>query len=120
MTIFLDTYAIIEIIKGNKNYEKYINIAFRTTIFNLYELYYNLLKDYDEETAESYFLKYFPSVLDVKKEYIFGASKFRLSNKNSNFSYVDALGYYISKLEGYKFLTGDKEFENLDNVEFVK
>ena len=33
---------------------------------------------------------------------------------------TDCIGYILAKNIGIKFLTGDKEFENLDNVEFVK
>ncbi len=33
---------------------------------------------------------------------------------------TDCIGYIFAKQLGIKFLTGDKEFENLDNVEFVK
>ena len=45
MTIYLfDTYAILEMIKGNPSYDSFTEVNFRTTIFNLYELYYSLLK----------------------------------------------------------------------------
>jgi len=37
-----------------------------------------------------------------------------------NINYVDAIGYSISFDSGIKFLTGDNEFKNLPNVEFVK
>src|SRR3989344_4324895 len=117
---FFDTYAFMEIIKGNKSYEGFLNSDFRTTLLNLYELYYNLLKDYGEETAKKYFRNFFPFVIEIKNEYIFEASKFKLNHKKTNISYVDALGYSLSKIEDYKFLTGDKEFENMPNVEFVK
>ena len=32
----------------------------------------------------------------------------------------DAIGYTIAKSHGVKFLTGDKEFEKMANVEFIK
>jgi len=35
-------------------------------------------------------------------------------------SMADCISYIQSKEVGVKFLTGDKEFEDLDNVEFVK
>ena len=38
----------------------------------------------------------------------------------ANLSYVDYIGYILAKQRNVKFLTGDKEFENMDNVEFVK
>ncbi len=35
-------------------------------------------------------------------------------------SYADAVGYYLAQKNKLKFLTGDKEFEELAGVEFVK
>ena len=48
--------------------------------------------------------------------------RFRLEMKlkKKNLSYVDALGYIIAKKNKIKFLTGNNEFKNLENVEFVK
>ena len=119
-TYLLDTYAILEMIKGKPSYNNFTEVDFRTTIFNLYELYYNLLKDYSEDMAKSYFKKYHPFLVEIKEEHIFLAAKFKLVNNKRGISYVDALGYEIAKAEGYRFLTGDKEFEKFDNVEFVK
>jgi predicted nucleic acid-binding protein len=50
------------------------------------------------------------------------ASEFRLSANRTGkkFSLVDALGYSYSKKLGIKFLTGDREFNGLENVEYVK
>ncbi len=117
---FLDTYALIEIIKGNNNYKKYLDAELYTTIFNLYELYYNLLRDYNEEYAKEMYNKFYTLLIEIKNEYIFLASKFKLDNKKSDISYTDALGYIIAKENDMKFLTGDKEFKNFPNVEFVK
>lgn len=119
MIYFFDTYALVELIRGSKNYEMFSEVNFRTTILNLYELYYSLLKDYNEDIASKYFNKFFPFIINVRKDHIFYASKFRLSNTKKDISYIDALGYAIAKLDGYKFLTGDKAFEFFDNVEFV-
>ena len=33
---------------------------------------------------------------------------------------ADCIGYILAKRLSIKFLTGDKEFEKLDDVEFVK
>jgi len=120
MNYFLDTYALIEIVKGNINYKKYLELEFFTSIFNLYEFYYSLLKDFNEEIAKRFFEQFRNRVLDIKDEHIFKASEFKINNKKKNFSYADCLGYAIASAYGLKFLTGDKEFENLDNVEFVK
>lgn len=116
---FLDTYALIEIVKGNKKYTKFLDSNLFTSIFNLYELYYKLLRDYNEETAKIYFFQFKQIIIEIKDEYIFLASKFRLQNVKKDFSYADALGYAIALANNLKFLTGDKEFKVFENVEFV-
>ena len=45
---------------------------------------------------------------------------FRLLNKKRKLSYVDCLGYILAGMNGAKFLTGDNQFKDLQNVEFVK
>ena len=58
MRYFLDTYAIIEIIKGNTNYKKFLNEELFTSIFNLYEFYYTSLRDYGESDAKKFFFQF--------------------------------------------------------------
>ncbi len=41
-------------------------------------------------------------------------------NKKLNLSYVDVVGYILSKRLGVGFLTGDEGFKHLDNVIFIK
>ncbi len=117
---FLDTYALIEIIKGNKNYQKFLDSELFTSIFNLYELYFSLLRDYNQQTAKKFFEQFRSKILQIRDEYIFEASKFKLQNRKQKLSYADCLGYIIALKYNMKFLTGDKEFEDKKNVEFVK
>src|SRR3989344_2345813 len=102
---FFDTYALLEIINGNEAYANFNYVTLRTTIFNLYEMYFNVLKKSNEENALKSFNKFVPFLVDIRKEHIFLASKFRLKNIRNKFSYIDSLGYAISRAEGYKFLT---------------
>ncbi len=120
MSYFLDSYALIEIVKGNKSYEKYVGEELFTTLYNLYEFYYILLKDFDELTARQFFNRFKSKVINIHDENIFMASKFKLNNIKKRLSYVDCLGYIVALENKIKFLTGDKEFEFFDNVEFVK
>ncbi|MBI1970413.1 PIN domain-containing protein [Candidatus Woesearchaeota archaeon] len=120
ISYFLDTYAMMEIIKGNPAYQKYLHEQTFTTIFNLYELFFSVLKDYDEDLAESMFFDFKDYEFDVKPEHIFAGACFKLRHRKRNISYVDALGYCIAEQEGMTFLTGDKEFRRMKNVEFVK
>ena len=119
-TYFFDTYALVEIFKGNKNYNAYAKVNVITSYLHLYELYYNLLKEYDEEKITPFFNRIRGFCVNLEFSWIIEASKFRNSHKNRNLSYADCLGYVISKNKKIKFLTGDKEFKDLDNVEFVK
>ena len=52
---FCDTYALIELVGGNKNYKQYTSHILVTSDFNLMELYYSLLRDYGKEVAEHHF-----------------------------------------------------------------
>ena len=116
---FLDTYALIEIIKGNSKYAKYLKSKLHTSIFNLYELYYNLIREFDEDTAKKYFIQFKQILIRFTDEDIFQASQFKLKHSAQKLSYTDCIGYAISISYNLKFLTGDKEFKYLDNVKFV-
>ncbi len=121
MAYFFDTYAFYEYIKGSKNYEKYFrDFPIITTRYNLIELFYILLRDYDLQTAKKYYNLFLPFIIDFSDEIVEKAVIFRLKNISLNISYIDAIGYELAKSKGLKFLTGDKAFQNMPDVEFVK
>ena len=120
MKYFFDTYAIIEIIAKNENYEKYNEEDIVTSILNAGELYYSLLREKGEKTADFWHDELKQSSIMVDIEIVKKAMKFRFENKNKNLSFIDCVGYIIAKERNLKFLTGDKEFEGMENVEFVK
>ena len=117
---FFDTYALVEIVKGNKNYESYKSIQPTCSIFNLFELHQALLREFNKQTADYWIKKFNYSIIDATKEDIIAASDFRFKNKNKNLSSIDCIGYVLSLKHNLKFLTGDKQFENFENAEFVK
>lgn len=117
---FWDSYAVIETIKGNSNFNPYLDDEVIITTFNLIEIYFSALKDLGEVTAEKIYQQYSPSVTEVPDNVLKKAMKYKLKNKNKNFSYTDCIGYAYATENNLLFLTGDKEFENLKNVEFVK
>lgn len=120
-TFFFDSYAFFEIISGNPNYEIYTkNIAIVTTRLNLMELHYGLLITEGKEKADYYYDLYSKFVVDINDDIIKGANDFKKTMKPKNISYIDAIGYILAKSRNIKFLTGDKEFKELENVEFVK
>ncbi len=120
MTYFFDTYAIIEIIKNNENYTKFINEEIATSILNIGELHYALLRDYNKNIAEEWKNKLKESIISFDVNIIVRAMEFKFENKRRNFSFIDCVGYILAKENDLIFLTGDKEFEKMENVEFVK
>ena len=118
---FYDTYALFEIIKGNPNYLRYSkNIGVVTTRLNLMELYYRLLVTFGVDIAELSYNKYKEFSAEIGDEIIKKAMQFRAINKSKDLSYVDCIGYIFANEKKIKFLTGDIQFKNLPNVEFVK
>ena len=119
--LFYDTYAILEIISGNANYKNYLkNIGIVTSRLNLMELYYRLYVLFGIETAELYFQRYNLFVVEVDDFIVKKAMIFKAENKNKDLSYVDCIGYIFAMKNKIKFLTGDRQFEQMENVEFVK
>jgi len=120
VSYFFDTYALYEVIEGNPSYRVFEEVGMLLTKLNLMELYYGLLNSYNKEIADKYYDFYSDFAVEIKDEEIKEAMVFKATNKKRNLSYADCIGYIIAKNRCVKFLTGDKEFESLPNVEFVK
>ena len=118
---FYDSYAIVAYINGNDGYKKYfIKESGVTTLYNVMEVYYAVLREEDVEKARKvlHFLKpivIYPSLDDVEP-----SMNFRLKHKGKSFSYADCLGYILAQKLHIKFLTGDKAFNGFQGVEFVR
>lgn len=120
-SFFFDTYAFYEIIVGNQNYLPYtkeVNII--TTQLNLMEMYYQLLALYSKEHALEFFKKYEDFIVPISDSLVIEAMDFRKDHYKKNLSYVDCVGYTIAKKMKTPFLTGDIQFENMSNVNFIK
>ena len=117
---FFDTYAVIEILEKNPSYEKYKNKDLTITIFNLAEIYWSCLNNFNEIELNKIYNEYKSAVVEIEDETLKEAIKFRKEHKKQDLSYTDAIGYIYAKKHNMKFLTGDKEFRDLKNVEFVK
>lgn len=117
---FLDTYALVEIVYGNENYLRFKKAKCLVTIFNLMELHYRLLQDHGDEQAREKTVQFSKWLFRFEILDIFEANLFRRANLAKKLSFTDCLGYIISKNKKIRFVTGDKQFENMDNVEFVR
>lgn len=117
---FADTYAIIEYLNGNEKYRRYFeNNEYIISRLNLMELYYSALLE-NPEIADTYFESFSSMEVDFTDETMKKAMKFRKEYKKLKLSYADCIGYQIALEEKAKFLTGDKGFKKMENVEYVK
>ena len=120
---FYDSYAVIAYLSDNPKYRSYFEDSDGVlTKLNLIEICYGTTELYGEEAAAQVVKTIAKYTIDFGQADIVGSMKLRLKLKKAghNISYADALGYYLALKHKLKFLTGDKEFEELDNVEFVK
>ena len=117
---FFDTYAIIELAKGNPRYQQYADNEILTTVLNLAELHYSYLKEHQKNMARALCAKVRYHLLPISEEAALEAMEFRYEHRRKKPSTVDCLGYIIARRDGLKFLTGDQAFKALPNVEFCQ
>jgi uncharacterized protein len=115
---FYDSYALIEMIKGNPVYEKFWNLKAICILNNLFELHQSLLRQFNKKTADYWMDKF--RILEVTTEDVIRASDFRYKHRDEKLSMTDCIGYVVAENNKLKFLTGDEKFEGKKNVEFVK
>jgi uncharacterized protein len=121
---FLDSYAVIEYLNGNQNYRHYFEDSDGVlTKLNLMEVYFRILGSNGPNAARDVLNTFSRYLIDFDIPAIEGAMKLRLglkNNKHLDISYADALGYYLARQMGMKFLTGDEAFKTLESVEFIR
>lgn len=121
---FLDSYAIHKIAESDEKYRRFATkIKILTTRLNLMEVYYAYLMRNNETGAEMAYERFREFCVKITDEDFKSSMKFkqevRRKNPKSNISYIVAVGYTIAKRYKAKFLTGDREFRDIENVEFV-
>ncbi len=115
-----DTYAIIEVISGNKNYGSYLDSEIIINDFIFAELCYNLIKEKGLEKSSWLMEKYSKFIMKINPRIIISAMVFRFENRKMDVSMADCISYMQAKDLNMRLLTGDKEFMDMPNVEFVK
>ncbi len=120
---FYDSYAVIAYLSDNPNYRAYFEESdgFLTKL-NLMEISYRTLELHGAHAASEVVNLFAKYTLSFSVSDIVGSMKLRLKLKKDgrNISYADALGYYLALKNNLKFLTGDRDFEGLANVEYIK
>jgi hypothetical protein len=120
---FYDSYAVLAFTSGNSAYRKYFEEHDGVlTNLNLLEIFYRSLEQFGSKAASEILDTFAKYLIDFGLEEIEGAMKLRLELKRGgrDISYADAVGYFISKKMGIKFLTGDGTFRGLHSVEYLK
>ena len=117
---FLDTYALIEISKGNPKFIHFIETDFFILDLILAEFYSVLLREQNEETADLWYKKLESYTERASLSILINAVKYRDMHKKENLSFFDCVGYIFAKENNMKFVTGDKQFANREGVVFIK
>ena len=115
----LGTYPLVEIATGNKKFAFLLEEDFVVTDITISEFYYVLLQRYDVSTADFWYGKFEHYCTDVSRSILIKAVKFRHDNKKKNLSFFDCVGYIFAIENNHKFVTGDKEFQNLTGVMYI-
>src|SRR3989338_5635544 len=106
----LDTYALIEISKGNPLFVQYLELECIVPDLILAEFYGVLLREQGEETADFWLKKLEGCSAPVARDILIKAVHYRHENRKQNLSFFDCVCYIFAREKGMKFVTGDKEF----------
>ena len=90
-----------------------------TTWLQIMEVFYALLRDGKSESdARELIAALQPHVIDFSFDDVLGAVEIRIQmvRKRRNLSCVDAIGYYVARKRGLRFLTRDPGFRGLPGV----
>ena len=123
MSLFLDSYAIVEMARENARYDFVESEEVATSALNLLEAYYVLMDAGEESLARDVLRELSPVSVELPKDRIPEIAGFRLRKMGATgrrFSYADAAGYVYARDRGLEFLTGAREFEGFEGVRFVR
>lgn len=116
----LDTYALIEIFKGNPRFTPLFDDPFIITTWTFVEFYKTLLRDYGAEMAMPWIQRVKQHSFDVDIELLIQAVQFHFQHRKENLSLFDAIGYTYSLHSHFLFVTGDKAFKDREGVLFLQ
>ena len=89
----LDTYALIEISKGNPKFSEYLNSQFILCELTLTEFYGVLFREEGEKVADYWLKKLENYTKSTSLEILIESIKFKQEHNKSNISFFDAVGY---------------------------
>ncbi|MDP2973741.1 MAG: PIN domain-containing protein, partial [Candidatus Diapherotrites archaeon] len=110
---FLDSYAIIEILKNNPNYASIAEATPVSTRVHLIEVAYHLLSQLPKEGAATIINSLNIKTVEIQENQVLKIAAFRKEHAKKKFSYIDCIGYVLAKENSLPFVTGDKQFEGM-------
>ena len=118
---FYDSYSVLAYLSDSPGYSPYFeeNTGVLTRL-NLMEVHSAILKEHGVWAAHQVLEAYSAYEIAFSLADVEAAMKLRHELHDLGLSYADALGYYISKKERLRFLTGDAAFKELPGVEYVR
>lgn len=122
-SFFADSYALIEMLKGNENYRSFQSDRLITTEFNICEVGFAVCREYPANATRV--LKSLRKMVVIQEtrdeDYCSGAARRKeASGTGKKLSTIDCVGYSVANRLNIPFLTGDREFADMDNVQFVR
>ena len=115
----LDTYALVEIRRGNPKFLELMSKEFVITDLSMAEFYSILYRQNEESAAIEWNHKLHAYCRAVSKEILIKSLKYRINNKKENLSIFDCVGYMFALENNLKFVTGDWAFKNKEGVLFI-
>lgn len=113
---FLDTFVLIEFLRGNEAAQPYFEGPVATTVLNLCELRYWGLVHESVEATRGLCSLLTPALLPIPVEVVEPAMIWRHQmRKKRGFSYIDTIGYWVARSHGLPFVTAS-EFDGVPGV----
>ncbi|MEM3085653.1 MAG: type II toxin-antitoxin system VapC family toxin [Halobacteria archaeon] len=121
MGYFLDTFALVELLKGHPDTARFRRGDEVTSLLNLCELFYYGLSHRAEGPCREVCRRMAERTLELENDLIEPAMRLRqrLREAGRDLSYIDAIGYSLARHHGYIFVSSE-EFEGLPGVEVLR
>jgi hypothetical protein len=110
-------------LKGNENYQSFQSERLITTEFNICEVGFALCREYPVDAPRV--LKTVRKMVVIQETrdeyYCAGTATRKLATaEGKKLSTIDCVGYSVANRLNIPFLTGDREFSDMNNMQFVR
>ncbi|HLD76229.1 MAG TPA: PIN domain-containing protein [Candidatus Norongarragalinales archaeon] len=106
-------------IRADPHYAEFMEEPVITSATNLAEVLYYALRTGQEKAYETAMQRLNPDLLDTNRRDWENAARIKFEYREKKLSLVDGLGYVLAEKNRLQFLTGDRQFEKMQNVKWV-